>query len=257
MTVLISEAVHNENGKYTGGVPGDQTGDEVRTRAWYSRPWNCVMRFRNPAMADRFAYAMEAAAKNSHIGYNQYQRNTCLYHARAVGYDPSRIAVNCETDCSALATLACIYAGIPEAALYQSGNSSTTGNLRARLAATGLFDVFTTPDYTGAPGKLRRGDILLYEGHHVAGVVQGASATAQADHAESFDESLKGQYEVTAGQLYMRKGAGKDKSVLATLREGDVVRCYGYNTRADGKRWLYVQSGSLTGFCSELYLKKL
>ena len=35
----ISNCGHDENGKYTGGAAGDQTGTEYQVRAWYNRPW--------------------------------------------------------------------------------------------------------------------------------------------------------------------------------------------------------------------------
>ena len=173
MAVMIAHASKDERGKINGGVAGDQTGKEVCIRTWYNRPWNVVIRFMVPAVREKVAYAMERAANNPHIGYDQYQRNTALTEARKAGYDPGKISVDCETDCSALVTLACIYAGVPERSLYKDGNSATTTTLRARLRATGTVDVYTAKKYTASPDLLLRGDILLYEGHHVAVVVQG------------------------------------------------------------------------------------
>lgn len=173
MAVMIAHASKDERGKINGGAAGDQTGKEVCIRAWYNRPWNVVIRFMVPAVREKVAYAMERAANNPHIGYDQHQRNTALAEARKVGYDPGKISVDCEADCSALVTLACIYAGVPERSLYKDGNSATTTTLRARLRATGTVDVYTAKKYTASPDLLLRGDILLYEGHHVAVVVQG------------------------------------------------------------------------------------
>lgn len=173
MAVMIAHASKDERGKINGGAAGDQTGKEVCIRTWYNRPWNVVIRFMVPAVREKVAYAMERAANNPHIGYDQYQRNTALTQARKVGYDPGKISVDCETDCSALVTLACIYAGVPEQSLYKDGNSATTTTLKARLRATGTVEVYTSKKYTASPDLLLRGDILLYEGHHVAVVVQG------------------------------------------------------------------------------------
>ena len=74
------------------------------------------------------------------------------------------------TACKAV-TLACIYAGIKESVLVKNGNSATTSTLRQRLVSTGMVNVYTGIDYTQKTNKLVRGDILLYEGHHVAVVV--------------------------------------------------------------------------------------
>ena len=35
----------NENGETTGGVSGDQTGGEIRTRTYYNYPWTTVLRY--------------------------------------------------------------------------------------------------------------------------------------------------------------------------------------------------------------------
>lgn len=172
MSVLISHASIDENGKIKGGVAGDQTGKEVCIRNWYSKPWQYVIRFKDSEKAEKVAWAMEQAAKKDLIGYNQNQRNTLLKEARKYNYDISRVNVPCETDCSALVSVACMYAGVPESKLTLNGNCATTRTLEPLLKSTGLVDVYTTPLYVTKPDKLKRGDILLKAGAHVAVVVQ-------------------------------------------------------------------------------------
>lgn len=198
MSVMIAEAVHNESGRYSGGKAGDQTGDEVRIRSWYSRPWNYVLRWKSRDEASRFADAMRAAANNSRIGYNQFRRNTALTYARQAGYNPAKITKDCETDCSALVSLCCMYAGIPEATLFKNGNSSTTANLRARLKGTGKFVVYSGKEYTNNASKLMLGDILLYEGHHTAGVITVDASTVNGNAAKKSVEAVA--REVLAGK---------------------------------------------------------
>lgn len=41
----IVHASINENGKTTGGQPGDQTGKEICIRSYYNYPWDVVLRF--------------------------------------------------------------------------------------------------------------------------------------------------------------------------------------------------------------------
>ena len=172
MSVMIAHARKNEFGKYQGGAGGDQTGEEVAITKWYSRPWTHVIRCKDKNMAQKIADAMTKAANNNLIGYNQLKRNTAFDLVRKVGYDPAKIDKECNTDCSALVSLACMYAGIPETILYKGGNSSTTSNLRSRLKATGAFEIFSSKEYTQKTDKLLVGDILLSEGHHVAVVVK-------------------------------------------------------------------------------------
>ena len=99
---MICHASHDENGYYYGGKAGDQTGTEVCIREWYNRPWNVVLRpvIRKTAWA--IADAMEQAAKNENIGYDQNQRESLYNEAEKVGFDLSKITTPCECDCSSL-----------------------------------------------------------------------------------------------------------------------------------------------------------
>ena len=172
--IKIAHASIDENGHAKNGKAGDQTGKEVCIRSWYSKPWSCVIRFTDKEMADKVAECMEKAAANNMIGYDQNQRNTLLNKARKYNYDVSKVNEPCETDCSALVSVACMYAGIPESTLTLNGNCATTRTLRQILKSTGEVDIYTTALYTSREEKLRRGDILLKEGAHVAVVVEGA-----------------------------------------------------------------------------------
>ncbi len=169
--VKIAHASLSENGT-VNGIRGDQTNKEVCIRDYYQKPWTSVIRFKDPDMREKVAYAMEGAAANDKWGYSQPDRNSGLREARKVGYDPSKVTVPVNTDCSALVTVACIYAGIAEEALVKYANSATTSVLQSRLKATGEVQIFTTPDYTTKTDKLLRGDILLATGKHVAVVVK-------------------------------------------------------------------------------------
>lgn len=193
---IIAHASIGDNNTIKNGVAGDQTGKEVCKRSWYSKPWSCVIRFTDPEMRERVAKCMEMAADNNHIGYDQNQRNTLLNKARKYNYDVSKVAENCETDCSALVSVACMYAGVPESALTLHGNCATTRTLRQILKATGEVDIFTTPLYTSKSEKLLRGDILLKEGSHVAVVVQSDNSnpytlTRKEMREGAFGESVK------------------------------------------------------------------
>lgn len=178
--VTIGHASKTENGGIKNGKAGDQTGKEVCIRSWYARPWNVVIRFKDKEMREKVAQCMEWACANDRIGYDQNQRNTLLNAVRNLGYDPRQARKNVETDCSALVTLCCIYAGIPERYLVVGGNSATTSTLKSRLKATGEVEIFLTTDYTNSPKKLLRGDILLSEGHHTAIVVKDNNTTLKS-----------------------------------------------------------------------------
>ena len=75
------------------------------------------------------------------------------------------------------------------------------------------------------------------------------------------EADVAGQYRVTAVRLNIRDGAGTQHAVLIDVPEDTILRSYGYYTRVDGIRWLYVRlkHGGITytGFCSEKYLEKV
>jgi hypothetical protein len=202
--IMITHASIDENGRAKNGKGGDQTGKEVCTRSWYSKPWQYVIRFKDPTMRDKVAYCMEKAAKNSHIGYDQNQRNSLTCEALKYGYDPGQVTVDCETDCSALVTLACLYAGVPKKYMIIAGNSLHTRNLRTQLEKTGLVDVYKTSDYTQKTDKLVRGDILLKEGSHVA-VVTKTDSVSKVAGTKTIEEVAKEVIQGKWGNMPERK----------------------------------------------------
>ena len=193
MSVMIAHASIDERGTVKGGQAGDQTGREVCIRKWYNKPWGCVIRFTDPVMANRLASCMEMAAANDCIGYDQNQRNSLLKEARKYNYDVSKVRTRCETDCSALVSVACMYAGVPESTLTLHGNCATTRTLRQILKSTGEVDVYTTALYTSKPDKLKRGDILLKEGSHVVVVIK-TDNDAQKSLQEVAQEVIDGKW---------------------------------------------------------------
>jgi len=192
MSTLIAHASIDENGTIKGGVAGDQSGKEVCIRKWYNKPWQFLIRFSDEVMAEKVARCMEMAAANNNIGYDQLQRNTLLTQARKYNYDVSKVKVPCETDCSALVSVACMYAGVPESSLTLHGNCATTRTLRASLKATGEVQIYSSPLYVNNTDRLKRGDILLKEGGHVVVVV-----ATDKQELKTLDEIAK---EVIAGK---------------------------------------------------------
>lgn len=221
MTVMIGHASIDENGKIAGGTAGDQTGKEVCTRAWYSKPWICVIRPKDSADAEKIAKAMEQACANDKIGYDQYQRTTLFTQAKACGWDLSKITVPCETDCSALVAVCVNAAGI------SVSKDIYTGNEKSALLATGKFVAYTSSDYTGSSSKVKRGDILLGTGHTAIVLSTGPSANASsAPAASSGNTSYAGKGIGTAtakASMNIRSGAGTSHKSYGTISKGTVA----------------------------------
>lgn len=268
MSVKIGHASIDERGKAHGGTAGDQTGKEVYTRNWYSKPWHTVFRPNSAIAAEKIAKAMEQACANNKIGYDQYQRTTLYTQAKAKEWNISKISTKCETDCSALVAVCCNAAGI------SVSKDMYTGNEKSLLKKTGAFSVYTASKYVSSSDYLKRGDILLGNGHTAVVLSNGSkvkpattsatttkSVTAKGA-AEGKKVSLAGTYEVSAAQaLNIRDGAGTAAKILVTIPKGTKVKCYGYYTENRGTIWLYIQfkykDVLYTGFASSKYLKRI
>lgn len=194
-THYISNSGSDERKKYTGGDAGDQTGHEWELRAWYSRPWTHVFRYEKDArVGQTLANLGCAAALNDNIGYDQYQRTTYWKQLQTVNYDPSKITVKCEEDCSAGVAANVKATGyiLGIKALQNVSSSMTSRNTINQLKEAG-FTVLTEDKYRTSAKYLLPGDILLYANHHVAiNVTKGSKATeikinSQAVAPESFN----------------------------------------------------------------------
>ena len=179
MAHYISNSGGDERGKAYGGAAGDQTGNEWTIRTWYNRPWSCILRYPDIKVGKLLAELGEKAAKNNKIGYDQWQRDTYWTQLQKVGYDPEKITVACEADCSAgviANTKAVGYLlGIDK---LKTIGATYTGNMRSCYKAAG-FQVLTDSKYLSSPDYLLPGDILLNDQHHTAtNLTQGAKVSS-------------------------------------------------------------------------------
>jgi hypothetical protein len=215
---------------------------------------------------------MEQACGNNNIGYDQNQRTTLYTQAKAKKWDISKVAVKCETDCSALVAVCCNAAGVTVS------KDMYTGNEKAVLKGTGKFTIYTAAKYVGGSDYLKRGDILLGNGH-TAIVLSDGEKVAVANNttttkttttkpkqkiatgtAESLLKPLAGTYKVTASSLNVRDKASTTSAVLVAIPKNTEVQNYGYYTEYDGVKWLYIQfrykDVLYTGFASSKWLRK-
>lgn len=188
-THYISNSGSDENGKYIGGAAGDQTGKEWQLKAWYNRPWTHVFRYeKDSRVGQKLCELGCAAALNDNIGYDQGQRTTYWKQLEAAGYDPSRITVKCEEDCSAGVAANVKAAGhiLGIKALQDVSSSMTSRSTVSQLSKAG-FTVLTDSKYLTSGKYLLPGDILLYENHHVAMNITRGSKSAEI---ETLDPSV-------------------------------------------------------------------
>ena len=186
-TVYVGSARIDENGKASGGQPGDQTGKELSTQKWYEheKGWR-VFRAKDPDKADKIGQEMRDACDNDNIGYDQSDRYDLFEEAEKVGFELEDVAVKTETDCSELVRTCCAAAGI----LNLPNRGFRTGNMPENLMATGEFIELTGDKYTKQPDFLGKGDILVTcsSGHTVVVLNDGDRYEGEVDP----DELCKG-----------------------------------------------------------------
>jgi len=243
----ISNCGHDERGKYKGGKAGDQTGKEYNLRTWYSRPWNMVFRYPDPAVRECIANLAIDAACNNKIGYNQSKRTTFWSQLRAADYQPSQITTKCDADCSA-STAAIIKAvgylmDLPK--LQQVPVGTTTSTMRVNLLAAG-FTMLTSSKYLATPDYLLPGDILLYETHHAA-----INITYGSKVIDDFSESPV-VVVITGKSVNIRSGPSIDYKIIEIALRGDSFPYTGesYDT---GAGWYKISVGDKNGFVSAKY----
>ena len=145
MSVLIG---HARGGDPTY-KPGNQTGSELRTQAWYlhSGGWHFAARFKDRAKAAKAVKFCKDACANKHIGYGQRDRNTLRPLARAAGWDAAKVATDCNCDCTSFVCVCAEAAGVRMEQTYSYGNAPYSENIRAKLASTGEFEILTDKKY--------------------------------------------------------------------------------------------------------------
>lgn len=185
---MISNSGHDENGRYSGGQAGDQTGTEWAIINWYNRPWKCVLRHPDGKVREIIASLAEKAAKNNNIGYDQGQRVSYWNELVKAKYDPSAIKTKCEADCSSGVMSNVKAAGyLLNNEKLKAVSITSTHYMREILRKAG-FEVLTDSKYLTSDKYLLRGDVLLNDGHHTAtNVTDGPNAEAGSTSAGKQD----------------------------------------------------------------------
>lgn len=250
MAVKIGHSSIDENGRIAGGQSGDQTGKEVCIRDWYDKNWDYVIRCNDPAIAEKIAAACEAACNNANVGYDQNQRNSLYLEALKVNMDLSKVG-KCECDCSSLASICCVCAGIPAEAVYINGNMRTTRNIKDALVKTGKFTVFTDASYTKSDKKLKRGDIICKAGSHVIIVLSNGSevsapAPAPQPAAPAPAPAVKRERATAKTTMNLREGASTNHKVIGYVKKGNTVNVL----EKLNNGWMKVDMGGKIGYVS-------
>ena len=174
--VRLAQASKDENGRYTNGKAGDQTGSELNIRTWYNRPWDTVLRPISIDLGKRIAHIAQILVKSNRIGYDQYQRTSLWDQCEKIEWNINRIneIQPCECDCSSLIAVILRFCNI------SIPKTVYTGNMTAYILRTGKFICLREPKYLNGDQYLREGDIVLNTAHHVAVCLDNGEKTVVA-----------------------------------------------------------------------------
>lgn len=233
MAVLCGWASIDERGKASGGKAGDQTGKEVRIGNWYDFGQSAVYRWKDRAKAKKYANIIKAICNNTHVGYDQGGRGTLNAELKKVGWDPAKLKVNCECDCSSE-----VVAGVNCVAKKQLLSLSLyTGNLGQGLMATGWFEKLTGSKYCDSSDYLMIGDIINAPNHHVISALANGSKV-KATPAKKTEPAKKAPAKKTPAKKKALKVGAKIKVRKGAKQYGKAV---GFNKDVYTKTYKVIQ----------------
>ena len=244
--IMLGSSSKDENGQYTGGQGGDQTGKEVHILNWYNNGWTSVLRPKDDDLAEKIASACEKGCLNDNIGYSQSTRNTLLAQAKLVGLDLSKISTPCNCDCSSFVSTCCVCAGLPENLFFPYGNGCTTWTIADACLQSGQFIQLTDNIYLNQKNYLKRGDILLNRNSHVVIVLGNGNSTSpqKEENTQGFPYYIK----VVVPALNVRSAPNSTAPIKAQVKQGDVYTIVaeegGFGKLKSGVGWIdlrYVQ----------------
>lgn len=153
---LFAWASIGENGKATGGKPGDQTGREVKIGNYYNFGQIEVIRFNKSYYGRRAGKIAKWLANDNATGYNQSSRNTLFNLAEECGWNFKKLkkalkSKKVNTDCSAFASTV-----INLAFKKRVIGCATTGTITDACRKSGKFKVLSVSQ---ASKKWHKGDM--------------------------------------------------------------------------------------------------
>lgn len=257
---MISNCGHDENNKYTGGKPGDQTGGEWKIIEWYKRPWNFVARYPDEKIRKQIADDAEKAAKNDCIGYAQDTRLSFWNELVKTKYKVDKITTKCNADCSS--GVAAIVKGIGCKNNINDlknlvSEKMTTFNSRTMLRKAG-FEILTASKYLNSDNYLLPGDIIVNDNHHMAINLSTGSKIEKPQNGtkKSVDDIAKEVIDGKWGNGEERKKKLKDAGYNYTEVQKKVNELLGSNKKTttykvvNVKSYLNVRTGPSVNYAS-------
>ena len=270
---MISNCGKDENGRYTGGYSGDQTGREWQIINWYNRPWDCVIRHPDVEVGEMIAKLARAAAKNDCIGYDQWQRKTFFDQLQKNDYKVNNIKTKCEADCSSgVCSIVKAVGHRKNMKKLKDIPITTTHYMKDYFKKAG-FQILTDSKYLTSDAYLMPGDILLNISHHTATNLDYGSKVKKEepkketvkkeepkkDNAKK-EEPKKETYikvDTNGSGLNCRKSPSTSATILGVFKDGAKLTLI----EKTNDSWYKVKGQAtngktVTGYCSSRWLKK-
>lgn len=205
---MVANSGHDENGRYSYGKAGDQTGTEWEIRKWYNYRygWNCVLRYPDRSVGKKIAELARASANNDKIGYSQSDRLSFWKQLEKAKYNPSKIKTECNADCSSGVTAIVKAVGflMKISKLQELSITNYTGSMKPNFRVIG-FEVLTDAKYLTSDEYLEEGDILLNYSHHTCINLDKGSKAPKNDKWVQDDDTDKWWYQYEDGS-YAKNG---------------------------------------------------
>jgi len=225
MSIQIGHAVMDELGKTIGLTPGDQTGKEITCAKWYAknsagRVWKYYLECTDTAVAERAAQYIEQICADNAYGYSQDKMRRWDGYRAIVANRGLTAGAGGDFDCSSLIISCLIFSGLN---LEQDGY---TGNLRAKLLATGKFKSYSDSAHISTDALATRGGIFLRNGHVLMALEDGNSARCTL---EANDLKVIGKIIVDEINKWcnVRSGPGLEYTIVGRAKKDDVYNVYG------------------------------
>ena len=218
--------------------------------------WEYVFRPKDEAMAENIADFVLGAVENAKfIGYGQdslksdggkYPRTTLFDALFNMSYaDPRKVNTLCNCDCSSLIGCALFFAAYIRNPEFRT---MWTGTERKMIMDSGKFIELTDPLLLELGTGLKRGDILLKEGHT-------ACAIDSDDHHDTFPVIID-----NCSKSRIRSGPGTEYETMLIVSKGEIFDAEGTALDSDGFPWYRVHFTEIyeyIGYTSSAYATPL
>ena len=224
----IIHAVSNEHGRANGGLPGDQTGKEIREANWYDRPWEVYIEPKDREIGEK---AVEIANRicDGDYGYSQEDRWSGYKAINAYGFESTG-----DFDCSSLCISCYIFAGMP---LKAEGYTKT---LEKIFLNSGMFRSSRDEKVLHDPSYAVMGGMYLAPGKHVCMCIENGENAQSVPNVPHENQYIG--YITPKGSVRARLSP-RDGKTVRILHKGDHI---GILTEDYETGWVYTDYGWVT-----------